>query len=158
MLAFLGQQPDVDDEGQQHVHEHTGNHDDEALPGGLGAKLPGLWRLLHLRLVHRLVHHAGNLVVATQREPPDAVFCLIAAAPVVFGQRAQVDGVISLLFLPVRVPVFRDGVFLRLVGREELEAPLSVHLLATEDGEAPVEEEIELLDTGLEGFGGQEVP
>jgi hypothetical protein len=61
------------------------------------------------------------------------------------------------LFLSSRVTVFGDGVFLWLVLREELEAPLAVHLLAAEQREAPVEEEVELLDTGLEGLGGHEM-
>ena len=157
LLALLGQQAYVNENGQQHIHGHAGNHDDEALPGRLRAELPRLRGLLHRRLVHRLVNHAGNLVVAAQREPAYAVFGLVATAPVVLRQSTQVNGVVFLLFLSRRILVFGGGVFLGHIRREELEAPLAVHLLATENRESPIEKEIELLDTGLEGLGRQEM-
>jgi hypothetical protein len=61
------------------------------------------------------------------------------------------------LLLSGCIPIFGDSIFLWHILREELEAPLAVHLLATEEGETPVEEEIELLDTGLESLGGKKM-
>ena len=157
LLALVGQQADVDDESQHHIHKHARHHDNEALPSGLRAELPRLRGLLHRRLVHRLVNHAGNLVVATEREPPNAVFRAVAAAPVVLGQGVQVDGFVVFLFLSGGVTILDGRVLLRHIRREKLEAPLAVHLLAAEKRKAPIEEEVELLDTGLESLGSKEM-
>jgi hypothetical protein len=61
------------------------------------------------------------------------------------------------LLLSGCIPIFGDSIFLWHILREELEAPLAVHLLATEKRKAPVEEKIELLDTGLKGLGSKEM-
>ena len=63
----------VDEECQKEIEQHTAYHHQQALPRGLGAELPGLWRLGHLFLVHRLVNHAGYLHIASERKPSDAV-------------------------------------------------------------------------------------
>ena len=67
----------VDDDGKQEVEEHTGYHHEEALPCGVAAELPGLRRLGHLLLVHRLVYHARYFAVAAQRQPAQAVFGVV---------------------------------------------------------------------------------
>ena len=64
----------VDEQGEQEVDQHTANHDEQALPGRLGAELIVLYGLLHLLRVEALVNHTGYLAVATQWQPSDAVF------------------------------------------------------------------------------------
>ena len=68
----------VDDDGQQDVHHHAGDHHQKALPGRFGPELPRLHGLAPEILVHRLVDHAGDLHVAAQRQPADAVFGVAA--------------------------------------------------------------------------------
>ena len=65
--------PAVDEHAKNEVDGDAAHHDDEALPGGFGSELPRLGRFGHLLLVHALVDHAGNLDVAAEREPTDAV-------------------------------------------------------------------------------------
>ena len=64
----------IDDDGQQDIHHHAGDHDQKALPGGFCAEFVGLRGLLHLLLVHRLVDHAGDLDITAQRQPSQTVF------------------------------------------------------------------------------------
>ena len=59
---------------EQEVEEHSGYHDQQALPGRFAAEFPFLRRLLHLLGVHRLVDHAGDLAIASERKPADAIF------------------------------------------------------------------------------------
>ena len=63
----------IDDKGEHEVHQHAADHDEETLPRGFRAELPGLFGLLELLRVHRLVDHARNLHVAAQGKPADAV-------------------------------------------------------------------------------------
>ena len=64
----------VDDEAQDQIHDDAPEHDDQALPRGLGSKLPRLGGLGHLFRIHALVNHSGNLHVAAQGKPADAPF------------------------------------------------------------------------------------
>ena len=64
----------VDDEAEDEVDDDAAQHDDEALPSGLGTELPRLGRLGHLLGVHALVDHACDLDVAAQRQPANAPF------------------------------------------------------------------------------------
>ena len=59
----------IDEEGEQEIHQYAANHDEQALPGGLGAEFPGLLGLSHLFFVETLVDHARNLAVAAQGQP-----------------------------------------------------------------------------------------
>jgi DNA-binding response OmpR family regulator len=102
-------------------------------------------------------NHTGDFVVTTQREPTDAVFRLVAATPIVLRQGIQVDRLVVLLLLSGCIPIFGDSIFLWHILREELEAPLAVHLFATEKRKAPVEKEVEFLNTGLESLGGKKM-
>ena len=68
----------VDEEGEEEVDHDASDHDEQALPGGFGAKLPGLDGLLHLLCVHRFVDHAGDFDVASEGYPADVV---VGAAP-----------------------------------------------------------------------------
>ena len=77
-LAPVEQNHAVDEERQQEVDQHAANHDEQSLPGGLGAKLPRLCRFLHLLRVEALVNHARYLAVAAQRNPADAVLRVAA--------------------------------------------------------------------------------
>ena len=63
----------VDDECQQKVDRHTANHHQQALPCRLRTELPRFGRLLKLLGIETFVHHAGNLAIATKRQPPDAI-------------------------------------------------------------------------------------
>ena len=63
----------IDEHAEDEVDGDAPEHDDEALPCGLGPELPRLGWFGHLFLVHALVDHAGNLDVAAEREPTDAV-------------------------------------------------------------------------------------
>src|SRR5690606_38166030 len=58
-------------------HPPSSLHDALPISGGLAAKLPILWRLLHLFLVHALIDHSGNLHVATKWKPTHSV-CSVA--------------------------------------------------------------------------------
>ena len=68
----------VYEEGEEEVDHDASDHDEQALPGGFGAKLPGLDGLLHLLCVHRFVDHAGDFDVASEGYPADVV---VGAAP-----------------------------------------------------------------------------
>ena len=68
----------VDEEGEEEVDHDASDHDEQSLPGGFGAKLPGLDGLLHLLCVHRFVDHAGDFDVASEGYPADVV---VGAAP-----------------------------------------------------------------------------
>lgn len=68
----------VDEEGEEEVDHDASDHDEQPLPGGFGAKLPGLDGLLHLLCVHRFVDHAGDFDVASEGYPADVV---VGAAP-----------------------------------------------------------------------------
>ena len=63
----------VDEEREEEVDQHAANHDQQSLPSGLGAELPGLGRLCHLLFVEALVYHTGYLAVAAQWQPAYAI-------------------------------------------------------------------------------------
>ena len=82
----------VDEQRQEEVDEDAADHDEEALPYGFGAELIGLYGLLHLFGVQTLVNHAGNLDIAAEWNPSDAVLGLVgchlreeACEPLVLG-------------------------------------------------------------------------
>ena len=68
------QDSDINGKGQQHIHHHPSQHNQQALPGGFGTKFPGLSGLFHLLGIHRFVHHSRNLHISSQRQPADTVF------------------------------------------------------------------------------------
>ena len=72
-LAPMEHDHAVDEEREQQVDGDAGHHDDEALPCGLCPELPWLRVALELFGIHALVHHAGNLAVAAEGQPADAV-------------------------------------------------------------------------------------
>ena len=53
----------IDEERQHEVDQHTTYHDEQSLPGWLGAELPGLLGLFHLLGIETLVDHTRNLAV-----------------------------------------------------------------------------------------------
>ena len=63
-----------DDDTRDHVDDHSAQHDDQALPGWLGAKLPRLWFRGQLFGIHGLIYHAGNLYKAPKRDRTDGIF------------------------------------------------------------------------------------
>ena len=63
----------IDEQGQQEVDQHTANHDEQALPGGLCTELILLDGLFHLLGIETLVNHTCYLAVATQGQPSDAI-------------------------------------------------------------------------------------
>ena len=63
----------VDEQGKEEVDEHTTDHDQQPLPGGLCAELPRLFWLFHLFRIETLVDHTGNLTVTTERQPTHTV-------------------------------------------------------------------------------------
>ena len=73
-LAPTKQNHRINEQGQQEVHQHAANHNQQALPGRMRAELPRLGRLLHLLQVHRLVNHARNLHITAQWQPAQAIF------------------------------------------------------------------------------------
>ena len=66
----------IDEEGQQEINQHTSNHDEESLPGWLGAEFPWLWGTAHLLCVEALVDHACNLAIAAQGKPACTILCV----------------------------------------------------------------------------------
>ena len=66
----------VDKQGEDEVEQDAAHHDEQTLAGRLRAELVGLGRFGQLLLVHAFVDHAGNLAVAAEGEPADAVFRL----------------------------------------------------------------------------------
>ena len=64
----------IDEQRENEIEQHTANHDHQTLARGLRAELVGLRRLRHLLLIHALVDHAGDLTIATKRQPADTVF------------------------------------------------------------------------------------
>ena len=83
-VAPDGHDGDVGEDGEDEVVDHAAGHDEQALPGGVGAELPGLGLFLHLLHVQGFVDHAGDLAVAAEGEPADAELRL---APVPARQR-----------------------------------------------------------------------
>ncbi len=79
------EQHGVDEEGYEEIDHDAAEHHEQSLPGGLGAKLPGLYGLLELFLVHRLVDHAGYFDVAAEGDPTDGVGG-VAATGLVFPE------------------------------------------------------------------------
>ena len=79
LVAEIGIPPDVQDQdvredGEEEIVQHAAGHHQEALPGRMGAELPGLGILLHGFGVQGLVDHPGDLAIAAERQPADAVF------------------------------------------------------------------------------------
>lgn len=66
--------PDVDEYGEQDIHQHAADHDQQSLPGRFRPELVRLDGLFHLVGVHRLVDHPGDFHVAAERNPADTVF------------------------------------------------------------------------------------
>ena len=66
----------VDEQGQEEVHEHATDHNQQSLPGGLRTELPRLLRLFHLFGVETLVDHTSYLTIAAQWQPTHAVLCV----------------------------------------------------------------------------------
>ena len=60
--------------GENEIEEHSPGHHEQPLPGRVTAQLPGLRLGTEVVRVHGLVDHPGNLAVASERKPPDAVF------------------------------------------------------------------------------------
>ena len=63
----------IDEECKQKVNHYACHHNYQALPCGLCAKFPRLWRTFHLLCVHRLVNHAGYLDISAERKPAKAI-------------------------------------------------------------------------------------
>ena len=80
----------IDQDCQQEIEQHTRYHNKESLPCRFGAEFPFLGRLFHLLGVHRLVDHAGNLAIAAQGKPPDAIFSVAPEAFLFLGLRRSV--------------------------------------------------------------------
>ena len=72
-VAPVEQHHGVDEQGQQEIHQHTTDHDQQSLPCGLCAELPWLLGLFHLLGVETLIDHSGNLTVTTQRQPSHTI-------------------------------------------------------------------------------------
>ena len=66
----------VSDDGEDEVVKNTSGHHEQALPGLLGAELPGLGIFLHALEVQGLVDHAADLAVSAQRQPAYAILGL----------------------------------------------------------------------------------
>ena len=52
---------DVDDQGEENVHQHAADHDEQALPGGFAPEFVRLGFALHLFGIHALVYHPASL-------------------------------------------------------------------------------------------------
>jgi len=76
----------VDYYGEDEVVEHAAGHDQQPLPCGFRAELPGFGFGGELLGVHRFVDHSCNLHVAAERQPSDAPFGL-ALLGLPFSQR-----------------------------------------------------------------------
>ena len=63
----------IDKKGENEIDEHAGQHHYQTLPSGLCAKLPRLYGLRHLLLVHRFINHTGYFYVAAKRQPTEYV-------------------------------------------------------------------------------------
>ena len=63
----------VNRQGRKEIHKYAAYHDKQPLPRRLGAELPGLYGLLHLFCVHRLVNHARDFHVAAKGQPAEGV-------------------------------------------------------------------------------------
>src|SRR3989338_6974524 len=87
---------DVDENTNDYVDDDSTNHDDQALPCRLRAKLPGLCRLCHLLFVHRLIDHAGDFHEAAQRKPSNSPFCI--ADLLLEERKPRVEKEIKLLY------------------------------------------------------------
>ena len=55
--------------GKQHIHGHTADHHDQALPDRFGAKFPRLRFAVQKFRVQALVDHAGNFHIAADGNP-----------------------------------------------------------------------------------------
>ena len=75
-VAPIIQDHGIDEQSQKEIDQHATDHDEQSLPSRFGAEFPGLWRLLHLFGVHRLIDHAGYFAVAAEGQPPYAIFCV----------------------------------------------------------------------------------
>ncbi|CCZ99004.1 uncharacterized protein BN505_00288 [Alistipes sp. CAG:157] len=64
---------DVDNQGEENVHQHAADHDEQALPGGFAPEFVRLGFALHLFGIHALVYHPGELDVSAERYPADSV-------------------------------------------------------------------------------------
>ena len=132
----------VDEQGEEEVDEHTANHDEQALPGGFCAELPGV--CLFRQLLVGFVDHTVDGAVATKGQPAEAVL------------RTYVFLYLRLCGLTLVVFFFH---FLggNLLGRQFQQ---SAHpgVIGTEDVELGIEEQIELGDAHLEEFCKREVP
>ena len=72
-LSPIKQNHGIDEQSQQEIDNHTGNHDNQTLPGRMGTELPRFGRELHLLGVHGLVYHTGYFDITTQRQPAEAI-------------------------------------------------------------------------------------
>ncbi len=73
-LAVDAQDAGEEDDGGNEVEQHAAEHHQQPLPGRMRPELPGLRFPFQALQVHGLVHHTGNLAVAAQGQPADAVF------------------------------------------------------------------------------------
>ena len=135
VLAPVGEDGAVEQQGGDEVDQHAAADDAETLPCGFGTVLPRLGLLLEVALVLGLVNHAGNVAVAAQRYP--------AQAP---------EGVVLVLGSQVLFVPAVGG-----LGVEPKEVPLAAELLGLQDGELPIEEYIVPTHARVEQFGKKEV-
>ena len=98
VLAPVEHDHAIDKESQQKIDGDTGHHDDEPLPGGLRAELPGLRVALELFGVHALVHHTRYLAVAAEGQPADAVGCIAVLGLELKEVEPRVEEEIELLY------------------------------------------------------------
>ncbi len=74
LLAPIGHDAGVNDDGQKEINGDAAQEDDEALPRLFAAEFPGFGGFFQGLGVHAFVHHAGNLHVAAQGQPAQAYF------------------------------------------------------------------------------------
>ena len=78
------QDEDVHQDGEEEIEQDAACHDQQPLPGRFRPELPALGLFFHGFDVHGFINHPGDLAVAADRQPSDAVLCLL-----VFQSREQ---------------------------------------------------------------------
>ena len=156
----------IEQERHDEVVDHAAHHDEQPLPGFLGAELPGLRLRGKVGKGLRLVDHAGYGAVSAEGYPADAELGVVGvAAPVAHGERGTlsighgaVEGVALLVLLGLARGIVGQGHNgLLHVGGEEADAHATIYFLHAHQRELGVEEHVELRDAGLEELRPQEV-